>query len=74
VILEGVSTHAAGRHGVMPGFRSHFDDGQMGDLVRYLRTTFAPDRPMWSEVQPVVDRIRAESSAHSQLVMRPHPR
>jgi nicotinate dehydrogenase subunit B len=74
VILEGVSTQAAGRHGAMPGFRAHFDDGQMGDLVRYLRTTFAPDRPMWSEVQPVVDRIRAESSAHSQLVMRPHPR
>jgi nicotinate dehydrogenase subunit B len=64
VILEGVSTQAAGRHGAMPGFRAHLDDRQMGDLIHYLRSTFAPDRPLWGDVQPVVARIRAESSAH----------
>jgi nicotinate dehydrogenase subunit B len=62
VILEGVSTHAAGRNGAMPSFRTYFDDGQVGELVRYLRNTFAPDKPMWSDVQPTVSRIRAEKS------------
>jgi nicotinate dehydrogenase subunit B len=60
VILDGVSTQAVGRHGAMPGFRHHFDDRQMVDLVRYLRTTFAPDRSAWSGVEQTVGRIRLE--------------
>ena len=63
VILEGVSTHASGRHGAMPGFRNHLDDRQMSALVRYLRATFAPDRPAWSEVEQTIDRLRAEEVA-----------
>jgi nicotinate dehydrogenase subunit B len=63
VILEGVSTHAAGRNGAMPAFRTHFDDAQIGELVRYLRNTFAPDKPMWSDIQPTISRIRAQGSA-----------
>jgi nicotinate dehydrogenase subunit B len=62
VILEGVSTQAAGRNGAMPSFRTHFDDEQIGELVRYLRITFAPDRPMWNDVQPTISRIRAGGS------------
>jgi nicotinate dehydrogenase subunit B len=67
VILEGVSTQASGRHGAMPGFRNHFDDRQMGALVRYLRATFAPDRPAWTEVEHTIDRLRAEEAAASRL-------
>ena len=58
VILEGVSTQASGRHGAMPGFRNHFDDRQMSTLVRYLRATFAPERPAWTEVERTIGRIR----------------
>ena len=60
VILDGVSTQAVGRNGAMPGFRHHFDDRQMVDLVRYLRATFAPDRSAWSGVEQTVGRIRFE--------------
>jgi nicotinate dehydrogenase subunit B len=64
VILNGVSTHAVGRHGAMPGFRDHFDDRQIEDLVRYLRATFAPDRPAWIGVAQTVGRIRVERPVH----------
>jgi len=78
VILEGVSTQAAGRHGTMPGFRHHLDDGQMTDLVRYLRATFAPDRAQWTGVTQTIGRIRVESPAASasthSLEMRPDAR
>ena len=65
VILAGVSTQASGRHGAMPGFRNHFDDRQMSALVRYLRASFAPDRPAWSEVEQTIARLRAEEAAAS---------
>ena len=67
VILEGVSTQASGRHGAMPGFRNHFDDRQMSALVRYLRATFAPERPAWTEVEQTVGRLRAEKAAASRV-------
>jgi nicotinate dehydrogenase subunit B len=60
VVLAGVATPAANRHGAMPAFRSHFDDRQMTDLISYLRGTFAPDRPLWSNIAETVQRIRAE--------------
>ena len=66
VILEGVSTHASGRHGAMPGFRNHFDDRQMSALVRYLRATFAPQRPAWTEVEQTIGRLRTEEAAASR--------
>ena len=62
VILEGVSTQASGRHGAMPGFRNHFDDRQMSALVRYLRATFAPQRPAWTEVEQTIARLRTEAA------------
>ena len=63
VILEGVTTEASGRHGAMPAFRNHFDDRQMSTLVRYLRATFAPQRPAWTEVEQTVARLRTEEAA-----------
>jgi nicotinate dehydrogenase subunit B len=60
VILEGVSTQANGRHGDMPGFRNHFDDRQMSILVRYLRTSFAPQEPAWTEVEQTIAKVRAD--------------
>ena len=72
VILEGVSTQASGRHGAMPGFRNHLDDRQMSALVRYLRATFAPERPAWTEVEQTIGRLRAEEpAASSQAQNRP---
>ena len=66
VILEGVSTDASGRHGTMPGFRNHFDDRQMSALVRYLRATFAPERPAWTDVEQTIGRLRTEEAAGSR--------
>jgi nicotinate dehydrogenase subunit B len=51
----------------MPGFRNHFDDRQMSALVRYLRATFAPDRPAWSEVEQTINRLRGEEAAASRV-------
>ena len=72
VILEGVSTQASGRNGAMPSFRNHFDDRQLSALVRYLRATFAPERPAWTQVERTIGRLRAEEAiASGQAQNRP---
>jgi nicotinate dehydrogenase subunit B len=71
VIMEGVSTQASGRHGAMPGFRNHFDDRQMNALVRYLRATFAPDRPAWTEVEQTISRLRGAQTTAAASAAKP---
>jgi nicotinate dehydrogenase subunit B len=63
VIFDGVSTHAVAQHGAMPGFREHLDDRQMVDLVRYLRASFASQQAPWTDLEPLISRIRGERRA-----------
>lgn len=58
VILEGIGVPAHAELGAMPSFRTSLDDGQLVDLVRYLRGQFAPDKPEWTELEQTVARMR----------------
>ncbi len=47
-ILDGVDAPALGHLGAMPGFRGRFDEGQMRELLDYLRARFASDKGAWA--------------------------
>lgn len=49
-ILEGVNAPALAHFGAMPAFRGSFDARQMDQLLAYLRTRFAGDKPAWGAV------------------------
>jgi nicotinate dehydrogenase subunit B len=61
-IFEGVRAPAHRDIGFMAGFRDHFNDEQMVDLVRYLRERFAPDKNAWAEVPGAVSSLRSVTS------------
>ncbi|MBB2188609.1 molybdopterin-dependent oxidoreductase [Gluconacetobacter azotocaptans] len=68
VILDGIAHPATPGVGAMPAFRDSLTDGQIVDLVRHIRATFAPGRPAWDGVAATVARLRAAPS-HAA----PHP-
>ncbi|MFG1299110.1 molybdopterin cofactor-binding domain-containing protein [Xanthobacter sp. V3C-3] len=59
VILEGIPSPAAPALGDMPAFGNSLDDGQVAELVRYMRAKFAPDAPAWEGLEATVSRLRA---------------
>jgi nicotinate dehydrogenase subunit B len=60
VILHGIAKPAATDLGYMPAFKDSLTDGQVAELVAYLRQQFAPDRPVWKDIHTAVGRIRQE--------------
>ena len=62
VILHGIASPVSSDLGYMPGFKDSMSDGQLAELVSYLRQQFAPDKPAWTGVQAVVGRIRQGTS------------
>ena len=50
VIREGIAGPSASELGAMPGFSGSLTDGQMSDLLSYLRARFAPDKPAWDQL------------------------
>jgi nicotinate dehydrogenase subunit B len=57
-ILDGVRSPAHPDIGFMAGFRDHFNDAQMVDLVAYLRERFAPGRGAWEGLPASVNALR----------------
>lgn len=60
VILQGIREPANPDLGYMPGFADSFSDAQMADLLTYLRTTFAPDKPAWDQLESRVAKSRRQ--------------
>ncbi len=60
VILHGIAKPAATDLGYMPAFRDSLTDSQIAELAAYLRRQFAPDKPAWTDIHAVVNRIRQE--------------
>ncbi|WP_028347406.1 molybdopterin cofactor-binding domain-containing protein [Bradyrhizobium murdochi] len=60
VILHGIAKPAATDLGYMPAFKDSLSDGQIAELVVYLRQQFAPDKPVWKDIPAAVGRIRQE--------------
>ncbi|WP_245313269.1 c-type cytochrome, partial [Bradyrhizobium macuxiense] len=58
VILHGIAKPAATDLGYMPAFKDSMTDGQVAELVAFLRGQFAPDKPVWNDVAATVGRIR----------------
>jgi nicotinate dehydrogenase subunit B len=48
-----------GELGAMPGFAQSLNDRQLTDLIRYLRTRFAPDKPAWDGIDAALTAARA---------------
>jgi len=63
VILQGIREPANPELGYMPGFADSFNDAQMVELLKYLRTSFAVDKPAWQDLPADVARIRAAGKA-----------
>lgn len=59
VILEGITEPASSAHGAMPGFRTAMNDDQIATLVGYLRSSFAPGKPAWTNIAQTAGRLRA---------------
>ena len=58
VILHGITTPVSSDLGYMPAFKDSLSDEQIVELVSFLRRQFAPEKPAWSDVGAVVNRIR----------------
>ena len=61
VILHGIEDPAVPELGTMPGFGGNLDDGQVAELVRYIRIQFAPGQPAWTGVEQAISHLRATS-------------
>ena len=70
VILEGVRKPASQAIGFMPSFSAQLDDEQLESLVNYMRARFAPDKPVWNNLEQSIARIRQET-AHTHGAASP---
>ncbi|WAP68803.1 molybdopterin cofactor-binding domain-containing protein [Jiella pelagia] len=66
VILTGVEPAQSGVHSAMPAFSETFTDRQITELVRYLRSQFARDRPAWRDVETTVASVRHSKTRPAQ--------
>jgi nicotinate dehydrogenase subunit B len=61
-ILRGIHSPAAlrgaGEEMAMPGFAAAFGDGEVADLLAYMRARFAPGAAPWRGVADAVARVR----------------
>lgn len=57
VILHGIDTPVSSDLGYMPAFKGSLNAEQVADLVIYLRSQFAPDKPAWNEVETAVRKV-----------------
>jgi nicotinate dehydrogenase subunit B len=62
VILHGIAAPVSSDLGYMPGFKDSMTDGQLAELVSYLRQQFAPEKAAWTGVPESVSRIRQGSN------------
>jgi len=58
VILHGIVKPASSDLGYMPAFADSMSDAQIAELVSFLRSQFAPDKPPWADVSGSISRIR----------------
>ncbi len=58
VILQGIEQPVSSDLGYMPAFKGSLNDGQVAELISYLRQQFAPDKAPWTDVTATVTRIR----------------
>ncbi|WP_197424944.1 c-type cytochrome [Bordetella sp. N] len=68
VVLAGIVEPAHSGLGYMPGFADTLSDGQVADLLEYLRGQYAPQSPAWTGLNEAVARNRAELTRHAEAM------
>jgi nicotinate dehydrogenase subunit B len=58
VILHGIASPVSSDLGYMPAFGDSMTDGQVAELVSYLRQQFAPGKPPWANLETAIGRAR----------------
>jgi nicotinate dehydrogenase subunit B len=58
IILHGIVAPVSSDLGYMPAFKDSLTDGQVAELVSFLRRQFAPDKPAWTGVEAAVSQVR----------------
>jgi nicotinate dehydrogenase subunit B len=58
IILHGIAAPVSSDLGYMPAFKDSMTDGQVAELVSYLRQQFAPGKPPWTGVDVAVSHAR----------------
>ncbi|MGS1008995.1 c-type cytochrome [Achromobacter anxifer] len=58
VILNGIQNPASDELGYMPGFKDSLDDGQIADLIGYLRERHAPGKAAWPDTTNTISKLR----------------
>ncbi len=58
VILHGIEAPVSSDLGYMPAFRNSLNDGQVAELVSYLRQQFAPGKAPWPDLAARIVEIR----------------
>jgi nicotinate dehydrogenase subunit B len=59
IILGGVPDPALASMGPMPAFGRVLSDGQIVELVRFLRRQYAPGQPEWTGLEKTIAKLRA---------------
>ena len=57
----------------MPAFRDSLTDGQVAELVSYLRRQFAPDKPAWTDVDATPSGVSGSKSPAELPCRRQNP-
>ncbi|MBB3950784.1 cytochrome c [Aureimonas jatrophae] len=65
VILNGIPAPEGERGPIMPGYAGALDDGQIADLLAYMRRTFS-DRPAWDDPAELIAKSRARGAEGGQ--------
>ncbi|RIY01635.1 cytochrome c [Aureimonas flava] len=65
VVLNGIPAPEGGRGPIMPGYAGAFDDGQIADLLAYMRRTFS-DQPPWDDPSDLIAEARARGAENGQ--------
>jgi nicotinate dehydrogenase subunit B len=60
IVLRGIASPVSSDLGYMPAFKDSMSDGQVVELVSYLRRQFAPGKPAWAELEAAVGRVRGQ--------------
>ncbi|URD45382.1 molybdopterin-dependent oxidoreductase (plasmid) [Pseudomonas sp. BYT-5] len=63
-ILFGIENPPISSLGYMPAFKSSFNDSQIADLVAYIRSEYAPSKPVWPELSKQISWQRANPGTH----------
>ncbi|RJF96557.1 aldehyde dehydrogenase [Noviherbaspirillum cavernae] len=58
IILRGVRETASHDAGYMPAFMHSLNDQQIAQIAAYMRQRYAPDKPVWNDIESTVARLR----------------